>query len=134
MELINEGMGELIVPPDLEEFRAWNREKPKAMFDKRMDESEAIDRFVTDGCYLETELYGTVRGPMSLTHEIIRQGKYVYTTQPESVLDEMVSWPLASFQEAEGTTIILSGEQAQELGWERCFPSRLIRLSIHSDL
>jgi hypothetical protein len=38
-------------------------------------EQEAISRFVTDGCYIGTELYGTVRCPMSLAREVVRQGK-----------------------------------------------------------
>jgi acyl CoA:acetate/3-ketoacid CoA transferase alpha subunit len=42
--------------------------------DKRMTEQEAVEAFVAPGCYLGTELYGTVRAPMSLTREIIRQG------------------------------------------------------------
>ncbi|HEC34155.1 MAG TPA: CoA transferase subunit A [Chloroflexi bacterium] len=40
-----------------------------------MTEEEAISRFVYDGCYLGTELYGTVRCPMSLVREVVRQGK-----------------------------------------------------------
>jgi acyl CoA:acetate/3-ketoacid CoA transferase alpha subunit len=74
MDVIYDGIGELIQPPDLDAFREWNRQKPKAMIDKRMSEAEAVRRFVTDGCYLGTELYGSVRGPMSITREIIRQG------------------------------------------------------------
>jgi acyl CoA:acetate/3-ketoacid CoA transferase alpha subunit len=40
-----------------------------------MTEQEAVSRFVTDGCYIGTELYGTVRCPMSLCREVVRQGK-----------------------------------------------------------
>jgi len=40
-----------------------------------MTEAEAISRFVYDGCYTGTELYGTVRCPMSLVREVVRQGK-----------------------------------------------------------
>jgi acyl CoA:acetate/3-ketoacid CoA transferase alpha subunit len=40
-----------------------------------MTEAEAIERFVSDGDYIGTELYGTVRCPMSLVNEIVRQGK-----------------------------------------------------------
>ena len=74
MNVIEEGIGELIQPPDMEAFREWNRtHKTRQLVDKVMDEHEAIRRFVTDGCYLGTELYGTVRAPMSLTRELIRQ-------------------------------------------------------------
>jgi glutaconate CoA-transferase subunit A len=40
-----------------------------------MSEQEAISRFVYDGCYIGTELYGTVRCPMSVSRELVRQGK-----------------------------------------------------------
>jgi len=75
MEVIQSGIGELIRPPDLNAFREWNRKKPKALIDKRMDEAEAVSRFIHDGDYIGTELYGTVRCPMSLVNEVVRQGK-----------------------------------------------------------
>ena len=75
MEVLQQGVGPLIQPPDLNEFRAWNREKPKAMIDKLMTEAEAVARFIHDGDYIGTELYGTVRCPQSLVNEIVRQGK-----------------------------------------------------------
>lgn len=76
MDVLAEGQGELIQPPDLESFREWNRtQKSRQLIDKRMSEQEAISRFVFDGCYIGTELYGSVRCPMSLTREVIRQHK-----------------------------------------------------------
>jgi len=76
MQVLESGRGELIQPPDLEAFREWNRSyKPRKLIDKLMTEREAISRFVTDGCYIGTELYGTVRCPMSLCREVVRQGK-----------------------------------------------------------
>lgn len=75
MNVIASGIGELIQPPDMDAFREWNRSKSKALVDKRMSEQEAIARFVHDGDYMGTELYGTVRAPMSLCRELIRQGK-----------------------------------------------------------
>ena len=76
MQVLESGRGELIQPPDLEAFREWNRvHKPRKLMDKLMTEREAISRFVTDGCYIGTELYGTVRCPMSLCREVVRQGK-----------------------------------------------------------
>jgi len=44
------------------------------LINKQMNESDAISKFLKDGDYLGIELYGTVRAPMSLTREIIRQG------------------------------------------------------------
>jgi len=76
LRVIESGIGELIQTPDLDGFREWNREKKtRALVDKLMTEEEAISRFVYDGCYLGTELYGTVRCPMSLVREVVRQGK-----------------------------------------------------------
>jgi len=74
MQIIQSGSGALIQPPDLNAFREWNRHKPKALIDKRMTEAEAVERFVHPGDYLGTELYGTVRCPMSLVSEVVRQG------------------------------------------------------------
>jgi len=76
VHIIESGIGELIHPPDLDAFRQWNREKKsRALLDKVMTEEEAVARFVYDGCYIGTELYGTVRCPMTLVREVVRQGK-----------------------------------------------------------
>lgn len=74
MEVIQTGKGDLIQPPDINAFREWNRQKSKVLTDKRMTEAEAVSRFIKDGDYIGTELYGTVRAPMSLVNEIVRQG------------------------------------------------------------
>ena len=74
MKVISSGIGELIQPPDINAFREWNHtQKPKSLLDKRMTENEAVSKFLKDGQYIGIELYGTVRAPMSLTREIIRQ-------------------------------------------------------------
>jgi hypothetical protein len=70
MGLIQEGVGGLIRPLDIKDFREWNRKKPKGMVDKRM--TEAVARFVHDGDCIGTELYGTVHCPQSLVNEIVR--------------------------------------------------------------
>jgi len=76
LHVVESGIGELIQPPDLDGFREWNRDKKsRALVDKMMTEEEAVSRFVFDGCYLGTELYGTVRCPMTLVREVVRQGK-----------------------------------------------------------
>lgn len=75
MNVIESGIGELIQPPDLDAFREWNRKhKSKALVDKVMTEHEAVKRFMFDGAYIGTELHGTVRCPMSVVREVIRQG------------------------------------------------------------
>ena len=76
MQILESGIGELIQPFDLDEFREWNRtKKSRKLVDKVMTEQEAIRQFVYDGCYIGTELYGTVRCPMSLAREVVRQGR-----------------------------------------------------------
>jgi 3-oxoacid CoA-transferase subunit A/glutaconate CoA-transferase subunit A len=75
MEVLQTGLGELIQPPDLNAFREWNRKKPKGLIDKRMSAAEAVSQFINDGDYIGTELYGTVRCPMSVVNEIVRQNK-----------------------------------------------------------
>jgi acyl CoA:acetate/3-ketoacid CoA transferase alpha subunit len=75
MNVLEAGIGKLIQPIDIDAFREWNRNKSKALMDKRMSEAEAVSRFIQDGDYIGTELYGTVRCPMSLVREIIRQKK-----------------------------------------------------------
>lgn len=75
MEILESGTGKMIQPFDLDEFREWNRtQKTRKLVDKRMTEQEAISKFVYDGCYIGTELHGSVRCPMSLARELIRQG------------------------------------------------------------
>lgn len=74
MQVIQSGLGELIQPPDMNDFREWNRQKPKGLIDKRMSEADAISKYIHAGDYIGTELYGTVRCPMSLINEIVRQG------------------------------------------------------------
>jgi acyl CoA:acetate/3-ketoacid CoA transferase alpha subunit len=40
-----------------------------------MTEAEAVGKYIHDGDYIGTELYGTVRCPQSLVNEMVRQGK-----------------------------------------------------------
>jgi len=88
MQVLESGRGELIQPPDLEAFREWNRtEKSHKLIEKVMTEREAIARFVFDGCYIGTELYGTVRCPMSLAREVVRQGKHDLRVCGQGVLE-----------------------------------------------
>jgi glutaconate CoA-transferase, subunit A len=88
MEILESGIGEMIQPPDIEAFREWNRtKKSRKLEDKLMSEQEAISAFVYDGCYIGTELYGTVRCPMSLCRELIRQDKKELRVCGQGVLE-----------------------------------------------
>lgn len=75
MKVITSGKGKMLQPPDLNGFREHNRTKPRGLIDKRMTEAEAVGKYIHDGDYIGTELYGTVRCPQSLVNEIVRQGK-----------------------------------------------------------
>ncbi len=88
LEILQEGIGELIQPPDMDAFREWNREKKShRLQDKLMTEQEAVEAFVSDSAYLGTELYGTVRAPMSLVREVIRRGRRDLRLCGQGVLD-----------------------------------------------
>lgn len=87
MRVLESGHGPLLQPLDLHGFRAWNRAKPKGLVDKLMSEAEAVARFVHDGDYLGTELYGSVRCPMSLVREVIRQGRRDLRVAGQGVLE-----------------------------------------------
>ena len=74
LRIHDRGEYDLLQPVDIEGLRAHNRaNKSKALIDKRMTEKEAVSRFLEDGQYLGIELYGTVRCPMSIVREMIRQ-------------------------------------------------------------
>lgn len=75
MKVLESGRGEMLQPPDINAFRESNRAKTKRFVDKRLSEAEAVARFIHDGDYIGTELYGTVRCPQSLVNEIVRQRK-----------------------------------------------------------
>ena len=75
MKILKSGIEPLLQEPDMNAFREHNRTKPKGLVDKRMTEAEAVEKYIHDGNYIGTELYGTVRCPMSLVNEIVRQGK-----------------------------------------------------------
>jgi len=88
MQVLESGIGELLQPYSMVEFREWNHtQKARGLQDKRMTEQEAIARFVHDGDYVATELYGTVRCPMSLARELVRQGKRNLRAVGQGVLE-----------------------------------------------
>jgi len=73
VKILESGSGEMLQPLDINGFREHNRLKSKQLVDKRMTEAEAVGKFIHEGDYIGTELYGTVRCPQSLVNEIIRQ-------------------------------------------------------------
>lgn len=85
--ILEEGDFSLIQPVDMDGFRDHNRKKPKALVEKMMTEKEAIDKFVKDGDYIGTELYGTVRCPVSLIRELVRSGKKDFSIAGQGVYE-----------------------------------------------
>lgn len=76
MNVIESGESELYINPDPDGDREWMRKnKSMSLKNKVMSEREAVEKLVSDGDYIGTELYGFVRCPMSIAREIVRQGK-----------------------------------------------------------
>ncbi len=67
-----EGDGPLFSDPDPDAARAFFMNKSRAETDKRMSAKEAVERFVTDGCYLAFGGFGSNRIPTTVIHEIMR--------------------------------------------------------------
>lgn len=64
----------LLQSPDVDEFRRFMRDqKDIRLREKITDEHEAVSRFIHPGDYVGFELYGTVRCPLSIVREIVRQ-------------------------------------------------------------
>jgi acyl CoA:acetate/3-ketoacid CoA transferase alpha subunit len=64
----------LFQPPDPDGFRRFLRDKKDfSLRDKITTERAAVKRFIHKGDYIGFELYGTVRCPLSLVREIVRQ-------------------------------------------------------------
>ena len=78
MEYLNqtiEPVGELFMPPDVDQARAFFREKSRAMENKLMSVSDAVERFIHDVDYLATGGFGGIRIASALLHEIVRKGR-----------------------------------------------------------
>jgi glutaconate CoA-transferase subunit A len=67
--------GELFSNPDVDEARAFFRDKSRARTKKLMSVSEAVSRFIPDGTYLASGGFGGVRIASAVLHEIVRQRK-----------------------------------------------------------
>jgi glutaconate CoA-transferase subunit A len=65
----------LFMPPDVDEARAFFRQKSRAMTDKCMSVRDAVANFIHDGDYIATGGFGSVRIPTAVMHEIVRARK-----------------------------------------------------------
>ena len=75
MEVLGEGVNSLFMDPDPDKARDFFRGKTRAMVDKRMTEKEAVEKFISDGCYLAIGGFGANRIPNAIVHEVVRQRK-----------------------------------------------------------
>ena len=64
----------------------------------------------------------------------LHDGEFVFCVVPASSLNDRWARAVAVFREREGVTLILSRGEAEALGLDSSFPSRMITLSIQSSL
>lgn len=75
MQVAGAPLGELFMPPDVDGARAFFRQKPRAMIDKRMSVQSAVETLIHDGEYIAIGGFGSVRIPTAVLHEIVRTRK-----------------------------------------------------------
>ena len=75
IKTVEEPLGELFMPPDVDGARAFFRQKPRTMIDKRMSVQAAVEKFIHDGEYIAMGGFGSVRIPTAVLHEIVRTRK-----------------------------------------------------------
>jgi glutaconate CoA-transferase subunit A len=73
---MTETEGELFTSPDVDTARDFFRQKSRAMTNKQMSVSQAVQRFIHDGEYIATGGFGGVRIPTAVLHEIIRTHRH----------------------------------------------------------
>ena len=64
----------------------------------------------------------------------LRPGIFVFCTVPTDQSIPAALSPLLTFREQEGTTLVVSSEEAEATGLSHAFASRLITLTVHSSL
>ncbi|MBD1935639.1 MULTISPECIES: ACT domain-containing protein [Cyanophyceae] len=65
---------------------------------------------------------------------VLRDGEFVFCILSPQCFNELDFQPIGQFQEDEGLTLILKREQADNLGLQYEYISRMITLSVHSNL
>ena len=78
----------------------------------------------------ETDLPTLLR---TMTPEL-QDGEFVFCTIAPEQLSYLTCEPLCQFREPEGMTLILSRQQAEECHVDYTYVSRMITLTVHSDL
>ncbi len=76
MEVLSEGIGELIGWHDPDDAREWvQKNKSSVLQDKTMSVNKAVSEFVNNGDYIASGGFGHVRVSMAIIYEIVRQRK-----------------------------------------------------------
>ena len=76
MEILSEGMGELIGWHNPDDARDWViQNKSREMKSKLVTAKEAVEKYVRDGDFIASGGFGHVRISMAIVYEIIRQKK-----------------------------------------------------------
>lgn len=75
MKILKKGKGPLFQPVDPTGFRKSRREFNRGQRSKLTTVKEAVNTYITDGCYLGSGGFGTNRIATALLHEIVRQKK-----------------------------------------------------------
>jgi glutaconate CoA-transferase subunit A len=75
MNPLSQGAGALVTDPSANRAREFFATKPRGLTEKVTTVAEAVARLVRDGDYLAIGGFGCDRVPISVTHEILRQGK-----------------------------------------------------------
>lgn len=65
---------------------------------------------------------------------VLCENVFVFCTLPSGKKSPENLRVQARFEEKEGTTFILEEDEAQKIGWDYQFPSRMITLNVHSAL
>lgn len=64
----------------------------------------------------------------------LQAGEYIFCTVSPEFLEQLSVQPIGWFREAEGTTLILERNIAEQAGLSYTFVSRMITLTVHSSL
>jgi glutaconate CoA-transferase subunit A len=76
MEILSEGIGELIGWHDPDDAREWViHNKSRELKNKVITAKEAVERYVRDGDFIASGGFGHIRVSMAIVYEIIRQKK-----------------------------------------------------------
>ena len=90
MEILNEGLGELVGWHDPDEAREWVlKNKSRELKEKLMPAKEAVERFVHDGDYIASGGFGHVRVSMVMIYEMIRQKKCNLTMAGKTAVHDL---------------------------------------------